>query len=155
MKLLLQRIKEGKVTVKGEEIGAAGPGLCLFLAVAKGDTEKEVDYLVEKALTLRIFEDEMGKLNRSLLDINGELLIVSEFTLYGDCAKGRRPSFTQAASLEEAEKLYDCFVKKMAGRGLKMATGKFQAKMEVALVNDGPVTFMLEAITNSHKTTGK
>ena len=88
MKLLLQRIKGGRVAVEGKEVGAAGSGLCLFLAVAKGDTEVDVDYLIEKVLTLRIFDDELGKLNRSLLDINGEILIVSEFTLYGDCAKG-------------------------------------------------------------------
>ncbi len=145
MRLLVQRIKEGRVTVHGEEIGRTGLGLCLFLAVAKGDTEENADYLAEKALTLRIFEDETGKLNRSLLEVNGELLIVSEFTLYGDCAKGRRPSFTQAASPEEGKKLYEYFVKKLHGRGIKTATGKFRAKMEVAIVNDGPVTLMLES----------
>ncbi len=144
MKLLVQRIKTGRVTVKGEEIAKTGLGLCLFLGIAKGDTEIHANYLIEKVLNLRIFEDETGKLNRSLLEINGEILIVSEFTLYGECVKGRRPSFTRAASPAEAEKLYHYFVNELRGRRLNIATGRFQANMEVAIVNDGPVTLMLE-----------
>jgi len=145
VRLLIQRIKEGKVVIEGEEVGRAGPGLCLFLAVSKEDAQEDADYLAEKAAGLRIFEDEAGRLNRSLVDTRGEILVVSEFTLYGDCTKGRRPSFTQAASPEEAERLYKHFVRKLQAMGLKVATGRFQTKMGVSIVNDGPVTLMLES----------
>ena len=142
---MVQRIKEGKVTVAGEEISRTGAGLCLFIGIAKGDTEEDASRLAEKAVGLRIFEDDAGKFNRSLREVDGEILLVSEFTLYGDCSKGRRPSFSQAASPQEAEALYDCFVQRLRESGLKVATGKFQAKMEVSITNDGPVTFILDS----------
>ena len=145
MRLIIQRVKEAKVTVRGDEIGRIGPGLCLFIGIAKGDTEEDANYLAQKAKELRIFEDEAGKFNRSLLDMSGEIVVVSEFTLYGDCTKGRRPSFSQAASPEEAERLYDYFVRRLEERGLNVATGRFQAMMEVTIVNSGPVTFLLES----------
>lgn len=131
--------------VAGEEIARAGPGLCLFLGVAKGDTKEAADQLAAKAAELRIFEDEAGRLNRSLAEVHGEVLVVSEFTLYGDCSKGRRPSFSRAALPREAEALYDYFVERLRNIGLKVATGKFQAKMEVSITNDGPVTFILDS----------
>ena len=145
MRLLIQRIKEAKVSVDGEEIGKVGAGLCLFLGVAKGDTTEDADAFAEKIAQLRIFEDENGKMNRSLRDVRGEILVVSEFTLYGDCTKGRRPSFSQAAPPPEAERLYDYFVQRLKELGVKVATGRFQAKMEVSLINDGPVTFMIDS----------
>ncbi len=145
MIVLLQRIKEGKVTIGGEQISRTGPGLCLFLGVAKGDTKENADYLVEKAVNLRIFEDETGRFNRSLLEVDGEVLVVSEFTLYGDCTKGRRPSFSRAGPPQEAEMLYNYFVQKLKDLGLKVATGRFQAKMDVSLINDGPVTLILNS----------
>lgn len=144
MRLLVQRIAAAKVTVDGEEIGSAGRGLCLFLGVANGDTAAGADYLAGKITELRIFEDENGKFNRSLAEVGGEVLVVSEFTLYGDCSRGRRPSFSDAAPPQEAQRLYDYFVARLKDRGLKVATGKFQAKMEVSLINDGPVTIILE-----------
>jgi D-aminoacyl-tRNA deacylase len=145
MRLLVQRVKEAKVVVHGKTISSIGRGLCLFLGVAKGDDERDVDYLAEKVLRLRIFEDEAEKLNRSLSEIKGEILVVSEFTLYGDCTKGRRPSFSFAAPLAEAERLYNHFVRRLGELDVKTATGQFQARMEVALVNDGPVTFIVES----------
>jgi D-tyrosyl-tRNA(Tyr) deacylase len=144
MRLLVQRVKEAKVAVDGAEIGKIAAGLCLFLGVAKSDTEKSADTLAGRIADMRIFEDDSGKLNRSLAETGGEVLIVSEFTLYGDCAKGRRPSFSRAAAPEEAQRLYEYFVRKLGDLGLKVATGKFQAKMEVSLVNDGPTTFILD-----------
>lgn len=145
MRLLVQRIKRASVSVGGEVVGEAGPGLCLFLGVAATDLPADADYLVTKAADLRIFEDASGKLNRSVTEIRGEVLVVSEFTLYGDCAKGRRPSFSRAAPSEKARELYEYFVRKLTDCGLKVATGRFQSKMEVSLVNDGPVTFILES----------
>ena len=145
MRLLIQRVKQGAVAVEGKEIGRIGAGLCLFLGVAREDTEKDADYLAEKTAGLRIFEDEAGKFNRSLLDVRGEVLVVSEFTLYGDSSKGKRPSFSRAAAPETAQGLYEYFVKRLNTMGLSVATGKFQAKMDVSIVNDGPVTFLLES----------
>ena len=145
MRLVIQRIKEAKVSVEGTEIGKAGAGLCLLLAVAKEDTTESADRLAEKIAALRIFEDENGKMNRSVTDVRGELLVVSEFTLYGDCLKGRRPSFSRAAPPPEAERLYNYFVQRLKDLGLQVATGKFQAQMEVSLVNDGPVTLILDS----------
>jgi len=145
MKLLVQKIQEGKVTVAGKEIGRTGAGLCLFLGIAQGDTEEDANYLADKAVELRIFEDDAGKFNRSLLESRGEILVVSEFTLYGDCSKGRRPSFSQAAPPEEAEQLYNYFVRRLKDSGLTVATGQFQAKMEVSITNDGPVTLILDS----------
>jgi D-aminoacyl-tRNA deacylase len=145
MRLLVQRIKRATVGVDGEVVGEAGPGLCLFLGVAAADLSADADYLVTKTVDLRIFEDASGKLNRSVREIHGDVLVVSEFTLYGDCAKGRRPSFSRAAPPEKARELYEYFVRKLADAGLRVATGRFQSKMEVTLINDGPVTFMLES----------
>ena len=145
MRLIIQRITRGEVVLGGQVIGRTGQGLCLFLGVAKGDSDRDVEYLAQKTVELRIFEDENGKFNRSLQDVHGEILVVSEFTLYGDCSKGRRPSFSRAAPPEEAAKLYQRFVEKLQERGIKVATGKFQAHMEVSTVNDGPVTFILES----------
>ncbi len=145
MRLVIQRVSQAKVTVQGKEVGAIGPGLSLFLGVAKGDTEEDSTYLVQKSVDLRIFEDDEGKFNRTLLDVGGEALVVSQFTLYGDCTKGRRPSFSHAASPEEAERLYQQFVQKLREKGPRVATGQFQAKMEVSLVNSGPVTFIIDS----------
>lgn len=145
MKVLLQRIRDGAVRVDKELIGQTGPGLCLFLAVAKDDTEKDAEQLAAKAADLRIFEDSAGKMNLSLRDIGGEALVVSEFTLYGDCSRGRRPSFTDAAAPGEAERLYAHFVQQVKDLGIKVATGRFQAKMDVQITNDGPVTLILES----------
>jgi D-tyrosyl-tRNA(Tyr) deacylase len=145
MRLLVQRIKEAKVSVDRTEIGKAGAGLCLLVGVAREDTTESADRLTEKIAELRIFEDETGKMNRSVKDVHGEILLVSEFTLYGDCSKGRRPSFSRAAPPEQAERLYNYFVQRLKDLGLQVATGKFQAKMEVSLINDGPVTFILDS----------
>lgn len=144
MRVLVQRITQAKVTVEGAEVGRVGAGLCLFFGVAKDDTRQSAEYLAAKIADLRIFEDENGKLNRSLGETGGEVLVVSEFTLYGDCSKGRRPSFSQAAPPEDARRLYDYFVQRLRDQGLKVATGNFQAKMEVSLVNDGPVTLIID-----------
>lgn len=132
----------------GEGVGRCGPGLCIYLAIGKGDTENDVRSMVDKVKGLRIFEDGQGKMNRSLTEVGGEILLVSEFTLYGNCKKGRRPSFSEAASPEEAEPLYRCFEQKLRDSGLKVATGIFQAKMEVSTTNDGPLTFILESKDN-------
>ena len=145
VRLLVQRIKEGKVTIGGEEVSRTSAGLCLFLSIAKGDTQEDANYLANKAVELRIFEDNTGKFDRSLLEVHGEVLVVSEFTLHGDCSKGRRPSFSQAAPPREAETLYYYFVQRLKDHGLKVATGKFQSKMEVSITNDGPVTFLLDS----------
>ncbi|HEX9444133.1 MAG TPA: D-aminoacyl-tRNA deacylase [Candidatus Binatia bacterium] len=145
MRLLIQRVKEAGVAVDGATIGRAGAGLCLFLGVAREDTREDADYLARKAASLRIFADESGKLNRSVAETGGEILVVSEFTLYGAAAKGRRPSFSRAAPPGEARPLYDCFVQKLKDLGLRVATGKFQAEMEVTIVNDGPVTLILDS----------
>ena len=144
MRLLVQRVKEAKVAVDGAAIGQIAGGLCIFLGVAKGDTEKSAATLAGKIAGLRIFADENGKLNRSLAEVGGQALVVSEFTLYGDCTKGKRPSFSRAAAPEEAIRLYEYFVRRLKDLGLAVATGKFQANMEVAVVNDGPVTFILD-----------
>ncbi len=144
MRILIQRITEGKVTREGKTIGEVGPGLCIFLGIAREDTEQNATYLAEKVTKLRIFEDAAGKMNRSLAEARGEILVVSEFTLYGDCVKGNRPSFSQAAPPDQAEKLYRLFVQRLRAYGFRVSTGQFQAKMEVATVNDGPVTFILE-----------
>ncbi len=145
MRIVIQRIREARVTIDGEIAAKIGPGLCVFLGIAKGDTRADADYLAGKIAGLRIFDDESGKMNRSVAETSGEALVVSEFTLYGDCAKGRRPSFSQAAPPEQAESLYRYFVQKLQELGLKVATGKFQAKMEVSITNDGPVTFVLDS----------
>lgn len=145
MRIVIQRITEASVTTQEKLVSKIGPGLCIFFAVANGDSKEDADYLAEKVTELRIFEDETGKMNRSLKEVNGEALVVSEFTLYGDCTKGRRPSFSQAAPPHEAEMLYNYFVQRLKDLGLRAATGKFHAKMEVSIINDGPVTFILDS----------
>ena len=146
MRVLLQRAASGSVTIDGVCVGKIGRGLVLLIGVTHSDTSEDVEYLVNKCVNLRIFEDENGKMNLSLLDIGGEVLAVSQFTLYGDCVKGRRPGFDAAAEPVLAEKLYNLFVEKMKQTGVgKVDTGKFGADMKVSILNDGPVTFMLES----------
>jgi D-tyrosyl-tRNA(Tyr) deacylase len=145
VRIVIQRIKDATVTINGKVTSKSGSGLCVFLGIAKADTQTDAEYLAEKVAELRIFDDESGKMNRSLRETSGEVLVVSEFTLYGDCGKGRRPSFIQAAPPEEAESLYRHFIQKLQELGLKVATGTFQAKMEVSITNDGPVTFVLDS----------
>ncbi len=144
MKIVLQRVKLASVEVQDRTAGKIGPGVCLFVGVEKGDSEEEARYLAHKIVELRIFPDEEGKMNLSLLDVQGEVLAVSQFTLAGSLKKGRRPSFDNAESPEKAEDLFLYFVSLIKQRGLKVATGEFGALMEVHLVNDGPVTFILE-----------
>jgi len=144
MRIILQRVKEASVTVEGNLNGKIGKGLMLLVGIGPGDSEAQVRILAEKCAQLRIFDDEQGKMNLSVLDIGGEILAVSQFTLYGDTRKGRRPSFTGAAPPEIAEPLFDEFVKMLRNTGITVATGKFGARMEVKIVNDGPVTFVLE-----------
>jgi len=145
MKAIVQRTKKAQVTVDNKMISSIGNGLLVLFGVARGDGEKEADYLVDKIINLRIFEDDQGKMNRSLLDVQGELLVVSQFTLLGDCRKGRRPSFTGAAPPEEANRLYTYFADKAAAAGVAVKAGQFQANMDVSLINQGPVTLILES----------
>jgi len=145
MRTVLQRVKEASVVVEGKTTGKIGPGLLVFLGVGKGDEKRDAEYLSGKVLNLRIFADEAGRMNRSVLDENGALLVVSQFTLYGDCRKGRRPGFDQAADPALARQLYDYFVDLLRGAGLAVETGIFQADMEVSLINDGPVTLLCDS----------
>lgn len=144
MRAVIQRVTEARVTVEHEVVGQIGPGLCILLGVSKKDVEEHAKSLADKIKNLRIFQDDQGKMNRSIIDIGGEALVVSQFTLYGDCGKGNRPSFSDAAPAAEADKLYQFFTQRLRDAGLKVATGCFQAHMKVSLVNDGPVTFILE-----------
>lgn len=145
MRAVIQRVKESSVTVDEETLGEIGPGLMVLLGVGEEDAEKDADFLASKIVNLRIFEDENGKMNRSLLDTGGEMLVVSQFTLLGDCSRGRRPSFIKAAPPEKADALYLYFTKQVRQSGVKAATGRFGAMMDVALVNHGPVTMILES----------
>ncbi len=145
MKAVLQRVSRASVTVDGEVVGQIGPGLLVLLGVQQGDTETGAHTLADKAIALRIFDDAEGKMNLSVSDVNGSVLVVSQFTLLGDCRKGRRPSFIEAASPELAEQLYKTFVAAIGVQGIPVATGKFRAHMEVSLVNDGPVTLLLDS----------
>ncbi len=145
MRCVIQRVSRAKVTVDGEIAGEIGRGLLILLGVAREDLPKEADYLLEKTLNLRIFEDENDQMNLSLLDIKGELLVVSQFTLYGDVRKGRRPSFIKAAAPEKARELYEYFILQARKHLPKVETGLFQAMMDVELVNDGPVTILLDS----------
>ena len=145
MRVVVQRVSEARVSIGDEVIGAIGPGLCILLGVGTKDTETAAEFLASKIINLRIFEDKQGKMNRSIRDLGGELLVVSQFTLYGDSRKGNRPSFTAAAAPEAAERLYEHFIQRLRQVGLKVATGKFRAHMKIALVNDGPVTLLLES----------
>ena len=144
MRAVIQRVAEARVSVGEEIVSGIGPGLCIFLGIAVNDSEKDAESLASKIGSLRIFEDEQGKMNRSVREIRGDLLVVSQFTLYGDCRKGNRPSFSATAAPEPAKRLYDDFVQRLRQTGLKVATGEFRAHMKVALVNDGPVTLILE-----------
>jgi len=145
MKALLQRVTTASVSIDNKEVGRIGRGLVVFLGVANGDTEKDAQYLAEKMANLRIFADEEGKLNLSALDINGELLLVSQFTLLADTRKGRRPSFIGAAPPAQAEELLEYFVGQVRATGLKVETGRFQAYMQVEIHNDGPVTILVDS----------
>lgn len=145
MKLVLQRVKQAEVKVDSEIVGAIGMGVLVFLGIAKNDTNESADYFVQKICQLRMFEDPLGKMNLSALDIKADFLIVSQFTLYGDCRKGRRPSFDQAADPAQAEALYNYFIQQLKLHAVKVESGRFKAMMEVKLVNDGPVTFILES----------
>jgi len=145
MRAILQRVSRAKVSVDGEKVGRIGRGILVLLGVSSTDTEKEAIYLLEKTLNLRIFEDAAGKMNLSLIDVKGELLVVSQFTLYADVRKGRRPSFIEAAAPEKANLLYEFFVAEAVKQIEKVATGRFQAMMDVELVNDGPVTILVDS----------
>ena len=144
MRAVIQRVKESSVTVKNEIIGKIGRGLLILLGVANEDKANDAEYLADKITNLRIFEDDKGKMNRSLLETGGEMIVVSQFTLLGDCRKGRRPSFVNAADPEKANKLYEHFIKEVRQKGVSVKTGRFRAMMEVSLINDGPVTIILE-----------
>jgi D-tyrosyl-tRNA(Tyr) deacylase len=145
MRIVLQRVTGASVTVDGQITGSIGKGIVVLLGVGVDDEAGDASYLATKISNLRIFEDEEGKFNRSLLEIGGEVLVVSQFTLYGDCRRGRRPSFSLAAPPEKARRLYELFVTLLREKGLKVATGIFQAHMLIDLVNDGPVTFCLDS----------
>ncbi|MBK9145926.1 MAG: D-tyrosyl-tRNA(Tyr) deacylase [Candidatus Melainabacteria bacterium] len=145
MKAVLQRVREASVEVDGKRVAETGPGLLVLLGVENGDTEAEAEYLAQKSVDLRIFADENGKMNRSLLEIGGQALVVSQFTLLADWRKGRRPGFTRAAAPEEGRRLYEHYARCVEQKGVTVATGVFGADMKVSLVNDGPVTLILEA----------
>ncbi len=145
LRAVVQRVTSGSVTTDSRVIGQIGRGLVVLLGIGQEDTQQDIDYLADKIVNLRVFEDENGKMNTSLLDVKGELLIVSQFTLYGDCRKGKRPSYDSAARPEAAQLLYNSFVKKTSEYGLKVETGKFQADMLVNIQNDGPVTLLLDS----------
>lgn len=144
MRIVLQRVRQAQVQVDEAVVGRIGPGLLLLVGVGKGDDASAVEFLTNKVLNLRIFEDDQGKMNRSMLEVGGGILAVSQFTLYGDTRKGRRPGFDAAALPEQAQPLFDQFVEKLKQSGLTVETGRFGARMEVSLINDGPVTFILE-----------
>jgi D-aminoacyl-tRNA deacylase len=145
VRAVLQRVTRASVRVDNETVGAIGPGLLILLGVGQGDGVAEARYLAEKSAGLRIFEDDQGKMNRSVLEAGGSVLVVSQFTLYGDCRKGRRPGFSAAAPPERAAQLYQQYVERLRQLGLTVATGVFQAEMAVELVNDGPVTLLLDS----------
>lgn len=145
MRALVQRVTKGSVAVEGKIVGAIEKGLVILLGIRTGDTESDARYLAEKCAHLRIFEDDAGKFNHSLLDVNGEALVISQFTLYGDTRKGRRPGFEEAARPELAEPLYQFFIQAMRRFSIRVAEGRFGAMMLVEIHNDGPVTFMLES----------
>jgi D-aminoacyl-tRNA deacylase len=144
LRAVVQRVRHGSVTVEGETIARIDKGFVILLGVATGDTEENARWLAKKCAALRVFEDEAGLMNLGLADVGGKAIVVSQFTLYGDCAKGRRPSFSQSAPPEVAEPLYLVFVEAMRSEGIHVETGKFQAKMLVDIANDGPVTLILE-----------
>jgi len=145
MRVVIQRVKQARVEVDGQVIGSIGPGLLVLLGIAKTDSEKDAEYLVQKVLDLRIFPDTDGKMNRNIREAGGSLLVVSQFTLYGDCRKGRRPSFDLAAHPQEAARLYEYFVNSARKGNVRVETGVFQASMQVHLVNDGTVTIVCDS----------
>jgi len=145
MRAVVQRVSRAKVTVNGEVMGEINPGLLVLLGVGTGDTKADADYLADKVAGLRIFEDEGGKMNLSVVDANGAILAVSQFTLYGDVRRGKRPSFDAAAPPQQARALYEYFVEKIRAAGLRCETGRFQEMMQVELVNEGPVTILLDS----------
>jgi len=144
MKAVVQRVKNSHVAVADKIVSRIGQGLMVLLGVSEDDTEKDADFLVEKIIHLRIFEDDKGKLNISLMDVKGELLVVSQFTLLGDCRKGRRPSYIKAAAPEKANSLYEHFIRRAKELGVETKSGVFQAMMEVSLINQGPVTLIID-----------
>lgn len=145
MRAVVQRVKEARVKIEGKTVGQIGPGLLVLLGVGEGDSEKDAEFLAEKIVNLRIMNDPQGKMNLSVKDVGGKILVVSQFTLYGDTSKGRRPSFVKAAKPGKAKKLYKKFTQEIKASGLKVETGKFGALMQVELINDGPVTLILES----------
>jgi D-tyrosyl-tRNA(Tyr) deacylase len=145
MRACIQRVHEAHVTVDGQVVGRIARGLVVLLGVEQGDSVHDARYLADRICEFRIFEDEDGKMNRSVQEIRGAMLVVSQFTLVADCRKGRRPSFTQAAPPDVAEQLYETFVAAAGVRGIEMATGRFRAHMDVSLINDGPVTFIIDS----------
>jgi D-tyrosyl-tRNA(Tyr) deacylase len=145
MRAVVQRVSEASVSVAGEVVSRIGSGLLVLLGVGQGDTDEEADALAEKVVHLRVFPDEAGQMNRSVLEVHGELLVVSQFTLYGDCRRGRRPSYTEAAPPDEANRLYARFVLSAQQSGLIVREGVFRAMMDVSLVNSGPVTILLDS----------
>lgn len=145
MRAVVQRVSSASVTSDGHVVGEIGPGLCVLLGVAVDDTQQDVITLAQKVVGLRIFEDGEGKMNRALAETGGAMLVVSQFTLLGDCRKGRRPSFIEAAPPEQADALYQSFVAEVRGQGIPVATGRFRTKMSVSLVNDGPVTLLIDS----------
>jgi D-tyrosyl-tRNA(Tyr) deacylase len=145
MRVVLQRVKEAHVDVAGETVGSISTGLLILLGVASTDAPADAEYLAEKIIYLRIFPDQEHRMNRSILEVGGALLVVSQFTLYGDCRKGRRPSFDGAAPPQQARQLYEYFIERLSSRNIIVRTGVFQAEMQVHLVNDGPVTFILDS----------
>jgi len=147
MRLVIQRVSEAYVKVGSKIVGQIGKGSLILLGVAQGDTQKEADYLINKVAQLRMFEDKDGKMNLSSEDVKASFLVVSQFTLLGDCRKGRRPSFDKAAEPKKAEELYEYFVDQLKQKGFNVETGEFAAMMDVGLVNDGPVTFILDSIS--------
>ncbi len=148
MRAVVQRVSEARVLVNEKEVGAIDSGLCVFLGGGEEDSQEDADYLADKIVNLRIFADEEGKMNLSALALDKELLIISQFTLYGDCHQGRRPGYSQAASPQRAEELYDYFLEKLKDYSLPLASGEFKAMMEVDLINDGPVTLLLDSQKN-------
>lgn len=144
MKLLIQRVKQASVAVNNQVVGQINQGLLIFIGIVKGDTKQQADYLARKASNLRIFEDNQGKMNLSVKDINGSALVISQFTLAGDCSQGNRPGFDNAARPQEAQPLYEYFSAQLRAEGIPVENGIFQADMQVNLINDGPVTFILE-----------
>ena len=145
VRAVVQRASEASVRVDGEVVGRIGPGLVVLLGVGKDDADRDADVLADKVLNLRVFPDEAGQMNRSVLDVGGGLLVISQFTLMGDTRKGRRPSYIEAAAPDEANRLYEHFVGRLRPSGLEVATGVFRAMMDVALVNQGPVTILLDS----------